>query len=283
MNCKNCHHILEIDAQFCDNCGAKVVADRITFKQLFVEFFLGVFSLDSKFFLTMRKMATHPEDVMNDYIEGVRKRYVNPFTFLAVGAGLSLLIFNYYTDEFIEINNSFQIEQITELQKKANLDVSKVKNVSEKELKILEAEKKSAQFQIKFNEGMMQFMLRYYNLLAFLFLGFYAILSKWTFRKPHNFGEHIVINAYAYGFITYVSIIFFILSITVNPSIYLCTLFSSVLYYMYVFGKFYKLSFGKNLLKLLRFIVGLIIITIIFGILMVIIGVLFAIFGIIKI
>lgn len=103
MNCKNCKDPLEKDAQFCDNCGAKVITSRITFKFLITDLFINVFGIDSKFFLTLRKMLTHPQNVINEYLKGVRKRYVNPFAFLAVGAALSVIIYNFYADDFIAI------------------------------------------------------------------------------------------------------------------------------------------------------------------------------------
>ena len=43
------------------------------------------------------------------------------------------------------------------------------------------------------------FILRNFNIITFLFLPFYALLSKLTYTKPHNFGEHIVINSYILG------------------------------------------------------------------------------------
>ncbi|WP_445748806.1 DUF3667 domain-containing protein [Polaribacter sp.] len=259
MNCKNCNHIIENDAQFCDNCGGKIVVQRITFKQLFLEFFINVFGVDSKFFLTLRKIATHPDEVINEYLSGVRKRYVNPFAFLAVGAGLSLLVFNYFADDFIAINNSIQSNQIKELKQKAELDLSSLKNTDEKQLQKLQIEKNTAQIQLKLMDGWMQFILRYYNLMTFIILLIYAVLSKWTFRKPHNLGEHVVINAFIYGFLTYITLIFFMLAIAIHPTIYSYSILIYVLFYMYAFGKFYKLSIGKSILKLFRFLLGFIV------------------------
>jgi len=259
MKCKNCNHIIENDAQFCDNCGGKIVVQRITFKQLFLEFFINVFGVDSKFFLTLRKIATHPDEVINEYLSGVRKRYVNPFAFLAVGAGLSLLVFNYFADDFIAINNSIQSDQIKELKQKAELDLSSLKNTDKKQLQKLQIEKNTAQMQLKFMDGWMKFMLRYYNLLTFVFLLIYAILSKWTYKKPHNFGEHVVINAFIYGFLTYITLIFFMLAIAIHPTIYSYSILIYVLFYMYAFGKFYKLSIRNSILKLFRFLLGLIV------------------------
>jgi hypothetical protein len=272
MDCKNCQNTLKENACFCDDCGAKVVLKRINFKNLLLEFFIVNFGIDSRFFVTIRKMITQPENVVHEYLQGVRRRYINPFAFLAVGAGLSLIIFNYFADDFIAIQNSMQSEQITDLKEKASLDINQLKNLTEKQKQQKQLEKKLAQMQLDFTSGMWEFMLRYFNLLTFVFLLIYAVLSKWTFWKPHNFGEHIVINGYLYGFTTYLTLVFFFLAILIHPSIYMISILVSMLYYMYAFGKIYKLSIGRNILKLVRFIIGLIVVFIIFMILSLVIG-----------
>jgi hypothetical protein len=282
MECKNCQEILTENAQFCPNCGAKVVLERIHFKKLLIEFFVMNFGVDSRFLLTIRKMATQPEVVINEYLDGVRMRYINPFAFLAVGAGLSLLIFNYFADDFIAINRELNSVQIKEYKEKAAIDISSLKNVSDKEIEKIKIEKKTAQLQLDFLEGMWNFMLRYFNLLTFVFLLIYAVLSKWTFRKPHNFGEHIVMNSFMYGFTTYFALIAFFLSILIHPSIYTFSIFGAILYYMYAFGRVYKLSFGRNILKLFRFLVGIIFVFITLAILAGFIGLLIGYLGLIK-
>ncbi|WP_435803230.1 DUF3667 domain-containing protein [Polaribacter sp.] len=111
MRCKNCQKPLEKDAHFCNHCGAKIVINRITFKQLISEVFINVFGFDKKFFRTFKEMITQLQVVISDYLNGVRKRYMNSFAFLAVGAALSPIIFNYYADDFIKINSSINSEQ----------------------------------------------------------------------------------------------------------------------------------------------------------------------------
>lgn len=283
MNCKNCHHQLSENAHFCENCGAKVVIDRITFKALFLDVIINVFGFDSKFFTTLRMVARQPDVVISDVLNGVRKRYMNPFAFLAVGAAISLIVFNYFDEEFIAVNTEFNSEQISEISQQANMDISAMKGLSEKEIQGLEMKKQIAQANLKFMEGYMNFTLQYYNLFAFLFLLIYALLSKWTFWKPHNFGEHIVINAYIYGFTTYLSLILFFLAIVVHPSIYIYSMFLYMLFYMYAFGRLYKLSIWRNILKLLRFLLGLLILFSIFMIIGIIIGIILILMGIIKV
>ncbi|WP_299064782.1 DUF3667 domain-containing protein [uncultured Polaribacter sp.] len=282
MICKNCEEKLENNAQFCDNCGAKVIVSRITFKQLVTELVINVFGIDSKFFLTLKKMVTSPDEVLTEYLTGVRKKYVNPFAFLAIGAGLSLIIFNYFADDFINMQSNFRSEDISQLRETANLDVSAFKNVSKEELQKMEKNKKMAQKQLEVSENIMQFMLRYYNLLTFLFLPFYALLSKWTYRKPHNFGEHIVMNSYLYGLTTYFSIIAFFAAMLIHPSIYFYSIIAYILYYLYAFKKLYKLSIGTSVLKFFRFLIGVLMFGVILSVLIAIIVFILAKFGLIK-
>lgn len=118
MNCKNCNHPLDNDAQFCDNCGGKVIAFRITFALLFREFFNNVFGLDTQFFRTLKEMAIRPHLVLEEYLSGVRKRYVNPFGLLTIGAALSLLTYNFFYEDYIQMQRTFNEVQIIELEKK---------------------------------------------------------------------------------------------------------------------------------------------------------------------
>ncbi len=166
--------------------------DKITFKQLISEIFINVFGFDSKFFRTFKEMITQPQIVISDYLNGLRKRYMNPFAFLAVDLALSLIIFNYYADDFIKINSSLNSEQMDETREKSNVKIPK--GLSEKETRKLEFEKKGTEFTLKFTDGMFQFILHYLNLRTFVFLFIYTIFNKWTFWKPHNFGEHMAIN-----------------------------------------------------------------------------------------
>lgn len=283
MKCKNCQHTLENDAQFCDNCGAKVVKNRITFKFLLTEIFTNVFGLDNKFFLTIRKMLTHPEDVLNEYLSGVRKRYVNPFSFFAIAAAISLLVYNFFAEDYLAFQASVNSEQVAEIKELANKDLSTLTDISKEELKKLQGKKLGAQLQLKFMDKMAEYMLRYFNLIMFMFLPVYALLSKWTFPKPHNFGEHIVMNAYVYGFTTLFSIIAFLLSIAIHPKIYFFSMLIYIFYYLYVFKRLYNLSFGKTLLKLIRFLIGFAIMFFIIAIAGGVIGFLAGLFGLIEI
>lgn len=259
MNCKNCESPLEKDAFFCDNCGARVVKSRITLSFLLQELFSS-FGWDSLYFNTLKKMITEPNTVLSEYLEGTRKKYVNPFAFLALAAAISLITFNIFKKEFVELSVSANKEQFEEIQRVAAQDLSKLKDISPEELVKLQKKQASAKFSLKFNKIYFGFFINYFNIVAFLFLPLYALMSKWTYRKPHNYGEHIIMNAYLQGITLYISVIAFFLAILIHPNIYLASTILFIIYYLYAFAKLYNQSFKTSLKKLLRFVVVTIIV-----------------------
>ncbi|TCI92688.1 DUF3667 domain-containing protein [Tenacibaculum sp. M341] len=246
MNCKNCDHALEDDDLFCENCGAKVIKERITTKFLLREL-LASLGWDSLYWRTLKKMFTKPQEVLTEYVGGTRKKYINPFSHLLIGTALFLAVINIFKKDFDNILYAINKEQV-ELSKK---DLTKIKGtISDAEFKDLTRRKETAVMVLKYND----FMLKYFNIIVLLFIPLFAFISKLTYKKPYNYGEHIVMNAYLYGTSMYFSITVLILAVLIHPKIYYSTTFIFMIYYLLVFSKIYKHSFGKAILKLLRFL-----------------------------
>ncbi len=102
MNCKNCNGVLRTDHVYCPKCGAKKDVYRITLGALAADLTDRVFSLDSSFVRTFKGLFVRPEKVIVGYLEGVRKKYLNPISYMAIALTLSgLLVFvmqKYYKD-----------------------------------------------------------------------------------------------------------------------------------------------------------------------------------------
>lgn len=250
MNCKNCKVELNPKDSFCTECGAKIVREQITLKNLFSNL-LDTLGWDSNFFVTLRYLFYKPQIVSKEYIDGARKKYTNPFAFFAIGLAISLFVFSQYSEQFIQMSTEASLkltEMSTDINDTKNTEIFGYKN------------------QDEFNKSILKFQIKYYNLISFLLLPLITILAFLVFRKPYNFGEHLVINTYLQGIILFLSILLFIFSLLTGINIFgTGTIILPIFYYSYTYKKLNKLTFGQLLLKILKFIgilLGLVIILI---------------------
>lgn len=94
MNCKNCQTPQRTDFNYCPNCGARVVHHRLSFKNLTYDITERYFNLDNTFINTVWLLCIRPEVVIDSYIQGVRRKFLNPISHLGIALTLSgLLIF----------------------------------------------------------------------------------------------------------------------------------------------------------------------------------------------
>jgi len=264
MNCKNCKTEITENDNFCNNCGAKVIKERITLKSLFSNL-LDALGWDSNFFITLRFLLYKPQIVLKEYISGTRKKYANPFTFFAISLAISLFIFSQFPKQYIQLstNESLQHTDIME-----NAVSNDIKDIRSKEIF-------GYKNQEEFGKAMTKYMLKYYNLYSFLLLPLYTLIAFLVFRKPYNYGEHLVINTYIQGILLFLSIILFIFSLLTRFNVFGSGIYIlPFLYYPFVYKKMYKYTIGQTLLKILKFLGILLILLIIIFIIGFIIGIL---------
>ena len=89
MNCKNCEGSLRTDYSYCSNCGAKVIRNRLTIKNLWYDVTERFFNVDNTFLKTFLHLFSKPEVVVDSYVKGVRKRYLNPIAYFTIALTLS--------------------------------------------------------------------------------------------------------------------------------------------------------------------------------------------------
>ncbi len=262
MNCKNCKSELNPKDNFCSECGAKIIKERITIKSLFSNL-LDALGWDSNFFVTLRYLLYKPQVVLKEYINGTRKKYTNPFTFFVISLAISLFVFNQYSEQFIQMSTTASLQQV---EKMNNISLPDNSNEN-KGLNIL-GYKNQAEFQ----KAIMEFQLKHYNLISFLYLPLFTLIAFFVFRKPYNYGEHLVINTYILTITTFLGVLLFVFSLLTKINILFYATFFTFLYYSYVYKKLYELSFGRLLLKILKFIGVLLLVIIIGGIISILIG-----------
>lgn len=257
MNCKNCHITLQDSDHFCSKCGAKIIKQRLSVRILLVEFFATFISWDNKILKTFMHLITNPEKVINKYINGTRKRYVKPFTYLLIVLTIYGIYFYFVKD--------IMINAVSE-----KLIINKKEIVFDEDFKA--AFKKINLIYSKFS-----------NLFIMSLIPLYAVFSKSVYKKQkYNFVEHVVIQTYIQsqfliissilvGLLLLFSINILIASNIISPLMYL--------YYIYVFKKVFNSSYAETVLKflliILLFIVLMILISISVGIVMIIYAKLF--------
>ncbi len=242
MTCKNCSHILYEHHLFCNQCGGKVVRKRITVKTLLTDFFTNVFGWDNKFFVTTRMLLLKPHILFEEYIGGARKKYMKPMAMLVLCAAFSLFCFNFFADDYIALN-------INTNAKTGEIMAGMMKDKLGDDFDV-ETFKKE---QLAFIAKSTSFTLKYFNLLVVFMLPLYAFIAFLTYRKPYNYGEHLVVNCYIQSFTFLFTSLVFVLSVFTNPGLYALSMLFVIFYYTYAYGKLYKLSFAGAILKLLIF------------------------------
>lgn len=92
--CPNCNFPLTDDAVFCQKCGQKISAIRLTVKEFISQFFANVFNLDSKIFQTFGAIFI-PGKLSNAFLKGQRKKYIHPIRLFLVFMVIAVAALNF--------------------------------------------------------------------------------------------------------------------------------------------------------------------------------------------
>ena len=103
--CLNCNKPLDSDDVFCSYCGQKNV-EKLSFSNFLGQLISGFFSYDSRFSKTIIPLLFKPGKVSRDYIEGKRKKYVNPFQMYLHVSILFFLILGWTNSSGYKINTN---------------------------------------------------------------------------------------------------------------------------------------------------------------------------------
>jgi len=155
MICKNCSIEINPNTSFCYSCGTKVVTRRITTKNLFSDLMIGL-GWDSIYFFTLKSMFVKPNIVITEYLNGTRKKYLNPFSYLLIGTAMLLTVFNFFKDDADALQESLSYN-------KEQIQLTELKNKQE-----------VARFGVQTSKSLM----KYFNIIALLFLPIFSFMSK---------------------------------------------------------------------------------------------------------
>lgn len=239
MDCKNCDNSLRTDFSYCPNCGAKIIKNRLSLKNVWQDLSYQVFNLDNTLLKTFRHLFSKPEVVILTYISGTRKKYMNPIGFFAIAITLSGIM-------FFVLRNVYHI----------NLTQSSFSDTDTQN---------------------MNFMFDYQGLMSYMIMPLYALITWMLFRgkKKFNYTEHLVANAYIIGQTSYVQVVLYILILGLFPIKFdifnFIFLLVVVTYQFIVLGRMHKTKLWGTFWRALIYLFLLLIVMIGIGILAVIV------------
>ncbi len=92
QQCRNCGQPRL--GQHCHGCGQRYGEERLGFR-LLQRWLIGHFlEVDRGLLLTVRELTLRPGRTIRSYVQGQRQRYTNPFTYLFLWVGLSVLVWS---------------------------------------------------------------------------------------------------------------------------------------------------------------------------------------------
>lgn len=238
MACKNCTSNLQTHHNYCPECGAKVIRNRLTLKALFSHFSEQFLNYDNKFFQTFKNIFIKPEKVIGSYIDGTRKKYVNVISYFAIAltlSGFQLFVVNKFFPELMNVD--FMAQEGAE----------------------------------EFQQQNMNFAQEYQSIIFMLSVPLYALVSKIVFfnYKQYNYTEHLVINMYLTAHLSIVfSFVFLITSLFgINYGIVgFLSIPLQILFSAYCFKRIFKLGYTSIFLKTFLFLLILLMLFILLSI-----------------
>lgn len=226
MDCKNCSNTLRTDYSYCPDCGAKVIRNRITVKNLWFDIVDRYFNIDNTFLKTFFHLFTKPEIVIEGYLNGIRRKYLNPISYLGISITLS----------------GFIVFLIKKKQELVDFDVFNTGVTSVAQERLLDQ------------------IFDYQSLLFILYIPIMAMSAWLCFQKKgYNFSERVVIFMYTLAHYSMFTFVPSVLLLLVYPEFYgLFGMFSLLTMYLYSAYVIKRISKEKGIefwAKLLLFVV----------------------------
>ena len=247
MVCKNCGKTLRTDYSYCPNCGAKVIRNRITFKNLWFDVYERYFNLDNTFIRTLKDMVLKPKEVCLSYIKGTRKKYLNPISLLAISLTLSGFIL------FILKNIAWETIDFSSIEFSGNQSSEKILAIT----------------------------MEYSSLLFLFYIPLLAICGYLLFNdKNLNLPEHLITALYALGAFSVLTFPYSFITLIISPQTYInMSLWYSVAMIVFCLYVFYRITNQplKSLLWrapvfTLLFIIGFFGVSIVFNVILLLTG-----------
>ena len=228
MECKNCTLPLRTDYTYCSNCGAKIIRNRLTLKNLWYDVTERYFNLDNTFLKTFWHLIVKPEVVIGGYIDGIRRKYLNPVSYLAVALTLSGI-------------TMFIMRKIF----KDGIDLSQIAG--------------GENLNNEVGQKIMSLSFDYSSFLFLLYIPVFAFAGWVAFNKrEYNLSEQFVTAMYSLAQFSIVSFPISILLLLTNPDQYFSLswliIVIMLLYGIYVVNRMHRYKFANRIPRSILYI-----------------------------
>lgn len=218
--------MLRTDFKYCPSCGAKVVERRLTFKGLFNDVVERIFNLENNVFKTIGHMTVWPERVITSYVDGTRRKYLNPLNYLTLTIALSGVLF-------------FIMKRVSIA--KIDFDVFGMGVNQEGNAKLMEAS------------------LEYNTFMFLLYIPVIALAGFLSFNKRNfNIPEYLVTATYSLSHYSILSFLPSLFILLYNPQGYLTFSFVFIFvmmgYILFTLIRTHRYSVGMTLIRSILFI-----------------------------
>jgi len=217
--CKNCQNPLGEQQDYCPRCGAKVIRNRLSLKNLWGDFSEQFLNYDNKLLQTFIDLFKKPVEVIGSYINGTRKKYVNVVSYFALAltlSGIQIFVVRKFFPDSLDLTAFLS--------------------------------QNAAQPTIN-----MDWVYDYQSIIALINLPIYAAIARLTFLglKKYNYTEHLVIMTYIMGQFTIIGFFVVTLGVILGGNFYILNNFAIIflaIYTTYCYKRLYPLSI-KQMLK----------------------------------
>ncbi|WP_158441673.1 DUF3667 domain-containing protein [Nonlabens dokdonensis] len=205
---------------FCSNCGSKWVDYRLTPKRIVTEVSNRYLGTDNVFLVTLIALLKYPEDVIDGYIKGQRKKYVNPASFYLISLtliGLQIFILKHIAPDTLGFGDLKDAESV---------------------------------------QTYVGYFYDYIGLFTTFFIPAYALTGYLVFidTRKYNFSEHLVFCIYIFGFINILTFLLtpLVIGFTIDYQVISLIITPlTIVQFAWYYKRCFQLNLGQIVLKTL--------------------------------
>jgi hypothetical protein len=235
VRCRNCDTTFE--GKYCPNCSQKASTHRLTLKHFFHEAFHAITHTDKGILFLAKKLVRWPGVVAREYVEGKRKKYFSPFTFLLITLAIQL-----YVSKKTEFYTHF-LDSTEALMQRAAASISPSEQVPDRSMATLKDMRTQTTKAMENGKVITFFLLPVLALLSWLFF----------YNSRMNYTENIVMALFVQGQVNLLFLVFCILPFLIFPALVVPLLYFYVLiswaYSLIAYRQFFRQRKWVTILK----------------------------------